>query len=103
VQVWDVQPDQSAKSRGVFTGHTRPITALAFSPDGTLLVSGSQDGTIRIWNATTAQQFAQFNTPSSGRVVSITFSGNGDNITVISAGETGVEVTLLTVPAASAG
>jgi WD40 repeat protein len=103
VQVWDVQPDQSAKSRGVFAGHTKPITALAFSPDGTLLVSGGQDGTIRIWNATTAQQLAQFNTPSSGTVMSIAFNQTGDSITVISTGETGVEVTLLTVPAAAAG
>jgi hypothetical protein len=103
VQVWDVQPNQSSKSRGMFTGHTGPITALAFSPDGTLLASGSQDGTVRIWDATTAQQLAQVNTPSSDSVVNIVFSGSGDSITVISAGETGVEVTLLTVPAAAAG
>ncbi len=33
----------------ILAGHTRPITAIAFSPDGQLLVSASQDETIRLW------------------------------------------------------
>ncbi len=33
-----------------FTGHTRPVTSLAFSPDGLTLASGSLDGTIRVWD-----------------------------------------------------
>ncbi|WP_246504018.1 c-type cytochrome [Plastoroseomonas arctica] len=32
----------------VFTGHTGPVTALAFLPDGTLASAG-YDGTIRLW------------------------------------------------------
>ena len=34
---------------GVHTGHTEPVLCLAF--DGNFLVSGSQDGTIRLWDA----------------------------------------------------
>jgi hypothetical protein len=30
------------------TGHTRFLTTVAFSPDGTRLVTGSSDGTVRI-------------------------------------------------------
>jgi WD40 repeat protein len=30
-------------------GHSRPITAVAFSPDGKQLVSGSMDMTVRVW------------------------------------------------------
>src|SRR5207237_5527352 len=30
--------------------HDSAITALAFSPDGKLLVSGARDGSVRVWN-----------------------------------------------------
>ncbi len=36
-------------------GHTGTVTALAFHPSGTLLVSGSRDRTIRLWNPTAGQ------------------------------------------------
>ena len=36
--------------------HREEIVALAFSPDGKMLLSGSKDGTIRAWDTTTGQQ-----------------------------------------------
>jgi WD40 repeat protein len=51
VQLWDV-----ASRRQVghpFTGDTNSIYSVAFSPDGTLLATGSYDGTARLWDVAT--------------------------------------------------
>jgi WD40 repeat protein len=34
----------------VLTGHTSPVWSLAYSPDGQTLLSGSGDGTVKLWD-----------------------------------------------------
>ena len=41
-----------AKCDRVLTGHTGPLTAMAYLPDAALLVSAAADCTIRFWDAT---------------------------------------------------
>ncbi|KZP04636.1 hypothetical protein FIBSPDRAFT_967959 [Athelia psychrophila] len=36
-----------------FEGHSRPIHCIAYSPDSTHIVSGSEDTTVRVWDAET--------------------------------------------------
>ena len=38
------------------SGHKDKVTSMAFSPDGNILISGSEDGTIRGWDATSRNQ-----------------------------------------------
>ncbi|HEX7735879.1 MAG TPA: serine/threonine-protein kinase [Ktedonobacteraceae bacterium] len=39
------------KQAFIYRGHTGPITALSWSPDGTMVASGSVDRTVQVWRA----------------------------------------------------
>ncbi|KAF9737266.1 hypothetical protein PMIN06_010948 [Paraphaeosphaeria minitans] len=47
IHIWSVQTGQLLDR---LTGHEGPVMSLAFSPDGSTLVSGSWDRTVRLWN-----------------------------------------------------
>jgi WD40 repeat protein/predicted Ser/Thr protein kinase len=52
VCLWDAQTHQLAAQ---FSGHTGPVYALAFSPDGRRLVSGGEDRVVRVWDVGTGE------------------------------------------------
>ncbi|HVX10225.1 MAG TPA: c-type cytochrome domain-containing protein [Pirellulales bacterium] len=45
----------------IIPGHTQPVTALAPMPAAGQLLSGSVDGTVRVWNVDNGQQMQQLN------------------------------------------
>ena len=60
------------------TGHTDTVEAIAFDPTGRFIVSGAQDQTVRVWDASTGQQLGVF--PHDGQVVQVAFSADGSAI-----------------------
>jgi WD40 repeat protein len=61
-------------------GHTDDVNSVAYSPDGTHIVSGSEDNTIRVWNAITGQSVAGPFQGHTNVVTSVAYSPDGTHI-----------------------
>lgn len=72
--------------RGAFRGHKGLVTAIAFSPDGQILASGSWDETVRLWESDTGQEIGTYRWPT-GKVYALAFSPDGTRLAA--AGQTG--------------
>jgi WD40 repeat protein len=66
----------------VLEGHTMPIIAGAFSADGRRFVTGSHDGTARVWNTSTGDLI--FTSPvEPSDVAAVAFTPDGSGVTAV--------------------
>lgn len=90
MRLWDLS---TCKTDATFIGHTSDVMSASFSPDNRLIVSGSRDKTIKVWNIC-GELKGDFAVSGAGRVnhghtdwVScVRFSPEGNSPLVISAG-----------------
>ena len=73
VRLWDTASGQVQDN---WPGHTRSVSSVVFSPDCTILASGSLDGTIRLWDVAGGQIKTILENPG-GPVNSVAFSPDG--------------------------
>ncbi len=69
------------------TGHTSPVWWVSFSPDGSRIVTGSVDGTAKVWDARTGSASLDL-IGHKGAVTSALFSPDGSRIVTGSSGGT---------------
>ena len=68
-------------------GHAGTVADVAFSPDGTVIVTGSYDGTARTWEVATGRPLVTF-AGHDGAVYAVAFSPDGTRIATASRDET---------------
>jgi WD40 repeat protein/tRNA A-37 threonylcarbamoyl transferase component Bud32 len=71
--------DRERGGTTLFTGHDREVYAVAFSPDGSRVASGSEDETVRVWDTARGTRIATLQ-GHGDLVTSVAFSPAGDRI-----------------------
>ncbi len=77
IKVWDIE---SRREAGVLVGHSSFVWGLAWSPDGSVLASASQDGSVRLWDVSAYTETAVLET--GWRPFCVVWSPDGSRLAV---------------------
>jgi WD40 repeat protein len=74
-----------------FEGHQKDIETLSFSPSVRVLITGSMDQTVKIWNTESAQEISRTQLSSNRGVIASSFGSSGRRI-ALGLQEAGIQV-----------
>ncbi|HEX4381700.1 MAG TPA: WD40 repeat domain-containing protein, partial [Myxococcales bacterium] len=72
--------ETSHGNRVVLEGHTDLVNAVALSPDGATVATGSADGSVRLWAMPNGQQKRTLTASGMGPVLTVAFSPDGTQL-----------------------
>ena len=78
LHVWDTETGERLQS--IYTKHTDQHVALAISPDGNTILTGSWDGTIHQWDTATGTYLSTFATGHGRGASALAFSEDGQTV-----------------------
>jgi len=64
----------------VLAGHTKEVTAIAYSPGDRVIASGSYDGTVRLWDTLSGAETRSPLESKNGAVISVAYTSGGDRL-----------------------
>ena len=72
LKLWDIPKGNVIRT---FEGHSYSVKSIAFSPDSRLVLTGSRDKTIRLWNVTTGKEIIRMFSCGNDGWISMTPEG----------------------------
>ena len=76
---------QSTRLHRILRGHSRQLKSVAFTPDDSRILTGSDDGTARMWDAESGSPLVLVKTEDGRPLTSVTLSPDGTRILASSA------------------
>ena len=78
LEIWDMKTKEVVY---VLDGHNDQVNSVAFSPNGQVLASGSNDGNVKLWDVNSGKEILtlspQTNEESASMITSVAFSPDG--------------------------
>ena len=83
VLIWNLKPDQTSNTPLLNIEHPGIVFSAAFNPVGSRLVTGVQDGSVRVWDITTGSEIMTLR-GHADTVLMVTFDPSGQRIATAS-------------------
>jgi WD40 repeat protein len=77
LRIWEPAASPGGEPRIVLPGHTRPISSVAYSPEGQIVVTASRDSSVRVWALNWIRPSQKTSLSLGGEIEAVAYSLDG--------------------------